>query len=91
MQVCLIVARIESVSRPKFGVCVQIEDRGQEHEHPCINIKLYFVHKENIQQCEAVECERLKQHLIYWRKTLVTNVFGYLSLLIFVERSERNT
>lgn len=48
MQVCLIVARIESVSRPKFGVCVQIEDRGQEHEHPCINIKLYFVHKENI-------------------------------------------
>lgn len=76
MHACLIAARTESVSRAKFGVCVQKEHWKHEHNHPYINVKLYFVTKENIQQREEVECERLRRHLIYWRKTLVMNVFG---------------
>lgn len=74
MHVCLIAAGTESVFRAKFGVCVH--KKHWKHEHPCINVKLYFVIKENIQQREEVECERLRQHLIYWSKTLVMSVFG---------------
>lgn len=65
-----------SWSRAKFGVCAHKEHWKHEHAHPCINVKLYFVVKENIQQQEEVECERLRQHLIFWKKTLVMNVFG---------------
>lgn len=49
---------------------VQKEDLEHEHEDPCINIKLYFINKENIQQFEEVESERLRQHLIYRGKLL---------------------
>lgn len=69
-------------------MCVHKEDWEHEHEHPCINIKLYFVNKENI-QCEEVECERLRQHSIYWRKTLVMNIFVCLGHTVFVEKLER--
>lgn len=76
MHVCSIAMSTESVSRAKFGVCVHKEHWKHEHDHPSINVKLYFVIKGNIQQREEVECKRLRQHLIYRRKTLVMNVFG---------------
>jgi len=42
------------VSRAKVGVCVHKEHWKHEHDRPCINVKLYFVIKENIQQREEV-------------------------------------
>lgn len=86
-QVCLIAAKLECVSRPNLE-SVHKEDWEYECEHPCITIKIYFVNEENTQQCEEVECERLR-HLIYWRKALAMNVFGCLGHRVFVERSER--
>lgn len=65
MHVCSIAAWTESVSKAKFGVCVHKEHWKHEDNHPCINVKLYFVVRKNLQQQEEEECERLRQHLIY--------------------------
>lgn len=55
---------------------VHKEHWKHEHDHLYITIKLYFVVKENIQQQKEIECEGLRQHLIYWKKVLLLMYFG---------------